>query len=204
MNEINISQELIEDSILLTHPDVALQLRKVGRAIFVLCKNEDQALVFAFLSSALTHYFEQSASVDILEISLSVSRTMAGSPIERSLILRIKLRNGSLLLLNQTDDLYVAQPYIGCEPSGSLISPSRKWGIHDRGYLEQMLLTERLVECLEAFGGEARHLLFTIWKDFELHVRCSKPCRGRITIAGELMAFSVRPFCDGQFIFDYV
>ena len=205
MNEINISQDLVDGSTLLSAPGASLELRKIGKAIFALCHPKGQSIALAFLSSSLIHFLEHSNTAEMLDASLSLSRTMAGFPAERSLILRLKLSNGNLIILNNADELYVAEPYIGCDVSGSLYSPSRKWGLTEPWFIKEMLLTERMISCLEDMGQEhLPHLLFTLWKDFELHVKCSKPCRTRITIAGEFMAYSVTPFADGLFVFDYV
>jgi hypothetical protein len=205
MNEINISQDLVDGSTLLSAPGASLELRKIGKAIFALCHPQDQSIVLGFLSSSLIHFLEHSNTAEMLDASLSLSRTMAGFPTERSLILRLKLSNGSLIILNNADELYVAEPYIACENSGSVYSPNRKWGLTEPLFINKMLLTERMISCLEDMGVEhLPHLLFTLWKDFEMHVKCSKPCRTRITIAGEFMAYSVTPFADGLFVFDYV
>ena len=205
MNEINISQDLVDGSILLSAPSSRLELRRIGKAIFALCHSKDQSIAFAFLSSSLLHFLNNSNSADILEVSLSLSKTLAGDPSGRTLVLRLKFSNGSIVTLNQTDYLYIAEPYIACENSGSVYSPSRKWGLTEPWFIKEMLLTERMISCLEDLGQEhLSHLLFTLWKDFELHVKCSKPCRTRITIAGEFMAFSVTPFAHGLFVFDYV
>lgn len=205
MNEINISNDLIDGSTLLSAPSASLELRRVGKAIFALCHPQDHSIALAFLSSSLIHCLEHSNAAEILDASLSLSKTMAGYPSERSLILRLKLGNGKLIILNQADELYIADPYTACDISGSLFSPSRRWGLTRPAQLEQMLVTERMATSLEDLGEEhLPHLLFTLWQDFNLHVSCSKPCRTRITVAGEFMAFSVSPFAHGLFVFDYV
>ena len=205
MTEINLAQELVQASALLSSPDVALQLRKVGRATFALCWQEGQTLAFAFSSSALVHFLDQSLVAEINDVSLIRCETFAGCPSERSLVLQLRLSSGALVTLNQADELYIAEPYVACEQVGTLTSPNQRWGLFGVDYLGRMLLTERMVTYVEGVGDEhLSHLLYTLWRDFELQVKCSATRLGRITVEGELMVFSVRPFCDGQFIFDYV
>ena len=205
MNEIKIPQELVDGSRLISAPTARLELRTIGKAIFALCHQKDQTIAFAFLSSSLLHFLENSNSAEIFDVSLNLSKTLAGPPPDRALILRLRMSNGNLITLNQADELYVAEPYVACDNSSSVYSPSRIWGLTGPGYLEKMLLTERMIAFLEDMGQEhLQHLLHTLWKDFELHLQCSKSCHNRATISGEVMAFSVTPFANGLFIFDYV
>jgi len=67
-----------------------------------------------------------------------------------------------------------------------------------------MVLTDRLVEALDRFAeaGQHAHLLLVLWKEYEQAVQEAEERPQALSIDGEFMSYSARPFYRHLVLFD--
>lgn len=205
MNQVSISKERLKSSELISHPKSAIQLRKVGDITFALCDSRTDELMLGFSSSALVRYLGSRERLQIINVRLVSQKVIIGLEPDDYLVLSMRLKDATLITLDEQDYIYESSPFISTHERGTLISPSKMWALPPEGCYARMLLTERMVHFLEnlAEEGQHAHLVSMLWKEYELARDKSEPDR-RLSIEGEFMSYSVMAFAHGLVLFDHV
>lgn len=205
MNEIKIPLERLENSELISHPQCLAELRRVGPVAFALRTQDDGKWPFAFASSALAQFLKGLKS-KIIDVRLLLQTPLVGDEIDETKILRLKLGNARIAILDKYDHLYEFEPSTEVDPRGHLTSPVKLWGLPPMSHAGFMLMTERMVSLVDSLAeeGQFHHLVYVMWRDFQLAMENTDWNEDDvITVEGEFMCFSVRRFAFGMFVFDH-
>lgn len=205
MNEINISEERLKNSTLLSSPGLDNELRRLGHITFGVFTKAD-GLRFAFASSELVKYLERRKGKKITDVRLLSQTAIVGDEVDDTKVLRLKFSDARVATLDKYDHLYEYEPIIAREVSSYLISPHKQWGLPPHGIAGLMLLTERMVHTIEDLADEGQHayLIKVLWDDYRLALEDSGGDEfEQINVEGEFLSFSVKRFAHGLFIFDY-
>jgi hypothetical protein len=204
MNEFKISLERLERSELISHSRCLVELRRVGAVAFAIKTRDDGQWRFTFTSAALAKFLEK-LETSILDVRLLSQTPIVGDESDETKILRLRLGDAKIIILNKYDHLYEYEPSTNVDPRGKLISPVKLWGLPPLSHAGRMLITERMATLIEnlAEEGQFHHLIFVLWRDYQLAVNDITPNENDvITVEGEFMTFSVRPFAFEMLIFD--
>lgn len=204
MNEFKISLERLERSKLISHPRCLVELRRAGAVAFAIKTRDDDQWPFTFVSAALAKFLKK-LKTKIIDVRLLLQTPIIGDEIDETKILRLRLGNARIVILDKYDHLYEFEPSTDIDPRGKLVSPVKLWGLPPLSHAGRMLMTERMVSLVEnlAEEGQYHHFVYVLWRDFQL--AADEAHRGEdevITVEGEVMMFSVRPFAFEMFVFD--
>lgn len=205
MNEINISEERLKNSTLLSSPGLDIELRRIGHITFAVCDRND-GMRYAFASAELANYLGRCGTIKVTDVKLFKQTAVVGDESGDTLLLRLKLANAKIITLDNNDHIHQFEPVIARDLSSSLISPHRQWGLPPHGIAGIMLLSERLVLTIEDIADEGQHayLIQVLWNDYQLALKVSGTSEhDRICVEGEFMTFSVKEFAHGLLIFDH-
>lgn len=205
MNEINLSEELLLESSIISNREEDLRLHQIGRMVFALSKSSNGNLVFAFASSALCHYLESDEAKDAIRPWLIREGSETGEKI--TLTLQLKFESGILAMLTQNGTLYLAHRY-EIKDSNScrlqLLSPVTSWRLSQKAHLSRMRLSYRMSQIIEDLSPSKElktQRLETLWKEYLMHESSMTLAKSKI-ITGEFMSFTARQCFDGTVVFD--
>ena len=205
MNEIIISENRLSESTFITSPLVDIALHKIG-AISYAITEKGNGMRFAFASSELTKYLARRQDQKITDVKLLKQSPVIGYEEDETLILRLKLGNGKVVMLNKYDHLFEYEPVILEEGEGILTSAHKQWALPADSVAGLMLLSQRMIHTIEDIAEEGQHsyLIHLLWREYRLALEISgdDECE-RLCVEGEFMAFSVKRFAHGLFVFDH-
>ncbi|PXA05736.1 hypothetical protein DDZ13_02375 [Coraliomargarita sinensis] len=205
MNEINISEDRLSESTIFTSPLLDIALHKVGAITFAITE-KSYGLRFAFASAELAKYLERQQNPNITDVKLLRQHPVVGYEEDETLILRLKLDRGKVVMLNKYDHIYEYEPIILEEGDGILTSAHKQWGLPAESVAGLMLLTRRMIQTVEDIADEGQHsyLIHVLWQEYRLALEISGCSEAeRISVEGEFMAFSVKRFTGELFVFDH-
>jgi len=205
MNEINISEERLNGAKLLSLPGLDISLWKIGHITYAITE-KDQGMRFAFASAELTKYLARQKPKRITDVKLLKQSPIIGYEEDETNVLRIKFSDAKIATLDKYDHVYEFEPIILEEGESILTSAHKQWGLPADGIAGLMLLTRRMINTIEDIADEGQHayLINVLWKEYRLAVESSDADEfERICIEGEFIAFSVKRFAHGLFVFDY-
>ena len=204
MNEFKISLERLERSELISHPKCLVELRRASPVAFAIKTRDDGQWRFTFASAALAKFLKE-LKTKITDVRLLSQTPIIADESDETKILRLRLGDARIVQLDKYDHLYVFEPSTDVDPRGKLISPVKLWGLPALSHAARMLMTERMVSLVENLAEEGQYyqLIHVLWRDFQLAVNDTDQNENDIvTVEGEFMTFSVRPFAFEMFIFD--
>ena len=205
MNEINISEERLKGSTLLSVPGLDIGLWKIGHITYAITE-EGQGMRFAFASAELTKYLARQRPKRITDVRLLKQSPIIGYDEDVTNVLRIKFSDAKIATLDKYDHLYEFEPIILEQGESILTSAHKQWGLPADGIAGLMLLSSRMIHTIEDIADEGQHayLINILWKEYRLAVESNGADEfERICVEGEFMAFSVKRFAHGLFVFDY-
>ena len=205
MNEINISEERLKGSTLLSVPGLDISLWKIGHITYAITE-KGQGMRFAFASAELTKYLARQKPKRITDVKLLKQSPIFGYAEDETNVLRIKFSDSKIATLDKYDHLYEFEPIIFEQGESILTSAHKQWCLPADGIAGLMLLTRRMINTIEDIADEGQHayLINILWKEYRLALEKSGDDEfDRICVEGEFMAFSVKRFAHGLFVFDY-
>jgi hypothetical protein len=205
MNEINIDENRLSGSTFLTSPLLDIALHKIG-AITYAISEKGYGLRFAFASAELTKYFGRMDDFKITDVKLLKQHPIVGYEEDETLVLRLKLSDARIVTLDKYDHVYEYEPVILEQGESILTSAHKQWGLPADSFAGLMLLTRRMILTIEDIANEGQHayLINVLWREYRLAVDQSGADEfERLSVEGEFMAFSVKRFAHGLFIFDH-
>jgi hypothetical protein len=206
MNEINISEDRLSESTFLTSPLLDIALHKIGAITYAITE-KNCGMRFAFSSAELTKFLTSREELKINDVKLLKQTPVIAYEEDETLILRLKLNDGTVMILNKYDHIYLYEPVVLEKGESILTSAHKQWGLPADSFAGLMLLTRRMINTIEDIADETQHgyLISVLWKEYRLAVESSRADEcDRLCIEGEFMAFSVKRFVGGLFVFDHV
>lgn len=203
MNEISkIDPHRIETGRNFSTPMAQQVLIQAGGIVFAVCERTSLKLLYGFASSTLARFLAETKKIQISDAQIIHQSIHIGCETESERILQLKVTDGSLVIVNSYDHLYLSTPYVSIRDRGKLLNPSQVWGLTANGFMSYMLLTERMVDFLEcrAQDGQHGHLLKVLWREYQLATEHTE--QRTVSIEGEFLDFSAREFAHGLVIFD--
>jgi len=205
MNEINVSEDRISGSTFITSPMLDIALHKIGAITYGITE-KGRGLRFAFASAELTKYLTRRKTKKITDVKLLRQYPLIGYEEDETNLLWLKFDDARIATLNKYDHVYEYEPTILEQGESILLSAHKQWGLPADGIAGLMLLTRRMINTVEDIAEEGQHayLISVLWKEYRLAVENSGADEfERICVEGEFMAFSVKRFAHGLFVFDY-
>lgn len=205
MNEININEERLDGSTLLSSPGIDIGLRKIGHISYAITERE-YGMRFAFSSAELTKFLSRRKNRKITDVKLLKQYPIVGYDEDETNVLQLKFDNAKIVTLNKYDHVYEFEPVILETGESILVSAHKQWGLPADGIAGLMLLTRRMINTIEDIADEGQHayLINVLWKEYRLAIEDSGTDEfERICIEGEFISFSVKRFAHGLFVFDY-
>ena len=205
MNEINVNEERLDGSTLLSSPGIDIGLWKIGHISYAITE-KGYGMRFAFASAELTKYLARRKAKKITDVKLLRQSPIVGYEDDETNILRIKFDDAKIATLNKYDHVYEFEPIILERGQSILTSAHKQWGLPADGIAGLMLLSSRMIHTIEDIADEGQHayLISVLWKEYRLAIENSGADEfDRICIEGEFMSISVKRFAHGLFVFDY-
>lgn len=204
MNEINIAEEALLGSRIISSPDEEIVLHRLGRSVFALSESATSKLIFAFASSVLAAYLDSEQAQEIIRPFL-IRKEQDGHGCIK-LALQLKLEDGSIALLTEHGSLFHTHrvEIDGCVRSDQPQSPSQIWNLSNEGDLKRMLVTDRIahiIDDLSLSANEVEHRLQILWKEFLIYEEQMESFEPKV-IVGEFMTFIARLGRNKTVIFD--
>lgn len=206
MNEINISADRLGESTFISSPLMDIGLHKIGAITYAITEKGD-GLRFAFASSELTKYLARKNDWKITDVKLLKQYPIIGYEEDETLVLRLKFSDGKIAILDKYDHLSEFVPVVLEKGESILTSAHKQWGLPAESCAGVMLLTKRMIDTIEDIADEGQHayLISVLWKEYRLALKSSGSDEfERLSIEGEFMAFCVKRFAHGLFVFDHV
>jgi len=205
MQEININEERLDGSTLLSIPGIDIGLWKVGHITYAITE-KGHGMRFAFSSAELTKYFSRRKSSKITDVKLLKQTPIVAYEEDETHVLRLRFSDAKIATIDKFDHVYEFEPIILEEGESILTSAHKQWGLPADGIAGLMLLTRRMINTVEDIADEGQHayLVQILWKEYRLAIENTGADESeRICVEGEFMSFSVKRFNGVLFVFDY-
>lgn len=204
MTPVTIPVERFLNAELISASGLEIELRKVGRITFAVCLKNDHAHWHAFSSSELATALSKQQSNMIIDVKLLNQTPVYGEDIDHTNILRLKFANSTIITVDKYDHVYTFSPSIERAKQVKLISPHKQWGLPPLSIAGVMLFTQRMIEAVESIAEEGQHayLVKVLWDDYRLVAKEYADEDAQISVEGEFLAFTVKRFAHGLYIFD--
>jgi len=205
MNEINITEERLKGSTLLSNPGADIGLWKIGHITYALTE-KGYGMRFAFTSAELPKYLARNKKSKITEVKLFKQTPVVAYEEDETHVLKLRFSDAKIATIDKYDHVYEFKPIILEKGESILTSAHKQWGLPADGIAGLMLLTRRMINTIEDIADEGQHayLIQILWKEYRLAIECSGADEfERISVEGEFMSFSVKRFAHGLFVFDY-
>lgn len=205
MNEININEGRLDGATRLSSIGMDIGLWKIGHISYAVTE-KGYGLRYAFASAELTKYLSRRKTTKITDVKLLKQFPVVGYEEDETHVLKLKFSDAKIATLDKYDYLYEFEPIIREQGNSILTSAHKQWGLPPNGIAGLMLLSSRMIHTIEDIADEGQHayLINILWKEYRLAIENSGADEfERICIEGEFMAFSVKRFAHGLFVFDY-